>query len=62
MSDENAMVEVDCPDCNGAGELDWQSDPRDPSGSTPMQVQCPCVSGKVWVTEKFAKEIGAIPQ
>lgn len=53
-------VEVDCPQCNGTGELAWRADPSDPTGQNPMQVQCPCITGKVLVSKDFAREIGAI--
>lgn len=55
------MIEVDCPDCNGTGMAAWEADPRDISGQTPIQVQCRCLSGKVFVSEAVAIEIGALP-
>ena len=45
-------VEVDCPQCNGTGELPWESDPRDPTGQTPIQVQCPCITGRILIEEE----------
>ncbi len=60
MSDDDLNLEIYCPDCNGTGEAPSQPDPSDPTGMTPMQVQCHCITGKILISKNQAREMGII--